>query len=122
MTIHVHRAQRCTYVELIRRFGNYPGAFAGVLAGKLHNGSWEAAVDKLSRGDYWHPEIALMIDDRGHLPLLTALKAAQPKSKTFRPKFGSMTTSLKGWLSLAHVLYSDRSRSRRRSSSQAEKS
>jgi hypothetical protein len=111
MTIHVHRAQRCTYTELIRRFGNYPGVFAAILAGKLHNGSWEAAVDKLSRGDYWHSEIALMSDELGYLQLLTALKAARPKSKTPRPKFGSMIRCLKGWLSRGHALHADRSRS-----------
>jgi len=82
-----------------------------ILAGKLHNGSWEAAVDKLSRGDYWHSEIALMSDELGYLRLLTALKAAQPKSKTSRPKFGSIIRYLKGWLSRAHALHADRSRS-----------
>jgi len=96
MSIHVHRAQRRSHIELIRRFGNYPKEILNVLTGKLYPNSREAAVERFARGDYWHPEIARMIDDSGYLQLLTALAAPRPKPGSLRAKFGWITRDRKG--------------------------
>ncbi|HEX4504805.1 MAG TPA: hypothetical protein VH722_03670 [Alphaproteobacteria bacterium] len=79
MSIHVLRAEGFTYTELCALFGENPSRLIQVLDGSLHPGSWEGALDKLSRGVYWHPRIVAMIMSLGGpQPLIVATKAANP--------------------------------------------
>ena len=79
MTVHVLRAEGFTYSELSVLFGDHASRLVQVLDGTLHPGSWEAALDKLSRGIYWHPRIvALVLSLGGPQPLIAATRAANP--------------------------------------------
>jgi len=79
MTVHVLRAEGFTYSELSVLFGDHASRLVQVLDGTLHPGSWEAALDKLSRGIYWHPRIvALVLSFGGPQPLIAATRAANP--------------------------------------------
>lgn len=78
MTLHVLRAQGLTYVELMRRFGNHSYEFTKILRGKVHQSSRYEAITRLSRGDYWHPEIVLLIEQFGSSQILTSLKPRPP--------------------------------------------
>jgi hypothetical protein len=84
MSIHVFRAGRSSYSELIRRFGDHQSHIAAILAGRLHPGSWEKAMERFTAGDYWHPAIAAMVDQVGYLQLLARLTAAHPKPRPRR--------------------------------------
>ena len=79
MSVHVLRAEGFTYSELCALFGDSPSRVIQVLDGTLHAGSWDAALDKLSRSVYWHPRIvALVLSLGGPQPLIAATKAANP--------------------------------------------
>lgn len=79
MTVHVLRAEGFTYGELCTLFGDHASRIIQVLDGTLHPGSWEAALEKLGRGVYWHPRIvALVLSFGGSQPLIAATKAANP--------------------------------------------
>jgi hypothetical protein len=79
MTIHVLRAEGFTYEELRRLFGEHTSRVVQVLDGALHPGSWEAALDRLTRGNYWHPRIVTLILALGGVePLIAATRAADP--------------------------------------------
>jgi hypothetical protein len=79
MSVHVLRAEGFTYSELCVLFGDNPNRVIQVLDGTLHPGSWEAALEKLERGVYWHPRIvALVLSFGGPQPLIAATKAANP--------------------------------------------
>ena len=79
MSIHVLRAEGFTYSELCSLFGDHASRVIQVLDGTFHPGSWEAALDKLERGIYWHPRIvALVMSLGGSQPLIASTKAANP--------------------------------------------
>lgn len=79
MSVHVLRAEGFTYSELCALFGDRANRVIQVLDGTVHPGSWEAALDKLSRGVYWHPRIvALVLSLGGPQPLIAATKGANP--------------------------------------------
>jgi hypothetical protein len=79
MTVHVLRAEGFTYNELCSLFDDNAGRIIQVLDGVLQPGSWEAALDKLERGIYWHPRIvALVLSFGGPQPMIAATKAANP--------------------------------------------
>ncbi len=85
MTIHVLRAEGFTYVELCRLFGDNTSRVTQVLDGVLHSGSWEAALEQLTRGHYWHPRIvALVLNLGGPAPLIVATKAADPAHRRYQ--------------------------------------
>src|SRR5271156_2728410 len=79
MTVHVLRAEGFTFSELSSLFGDHASRIIQILDGTLHPGSWEAALDKLERGIYWHPRIvALVLSFGGPQPMIAATKAANP--------------------------------------------
>jgi hypothetical protein len=79
MTVHVLRAEGFTFSELCGLFGDHASRIIQILDGTLHPGSWEAALDKLERGVYWHPRIvALVLSFGGPQPMIAATKAANP--------------------------------------------
>ena len=79
MSVHVLRAEGFTYSELCALFGDHASRVIQVLDGTLHPGSWEAALDTLTRGVYWHPRIvALVLSLGGRQPLIASTKAANP--------------------------------------------
>ena len=79
MTVHVLRAEGFTFSELSGLFGDHASRIIQILDGTLHAGSWEAALDKLERGVYWHPRIvALVLSFGGPQPMIAATKAANP--------------------------------------------
>ena len=56
-----------------------------VLDGSLHPGSWEAAVERLARGSYWHPRIVSLILALGGVePLIAATRAADPAKRRYQ--------------------------------------
>jgi hypothetical protein len=79
MSIHVLRAEGFTYSELSTLFGENASRIIQVLDGTIHPGSWEAALEKLERGVYWHPRVvAMILNLGGPEPLIAATKAANP--------------------------------------------
>jgi hypothetical protein len=79
------RAEGFTYVELCRLFDDHTSRVAQVLDGTLHPGSWEAAVDRLVLGQYWHPRIvALVLSLGGPAPLIIAAKASDPAHRGYQ--------------------------------------
>jgi hypothetical protein len=84
MTLHVLRAQGFTYAELTGLFGDHPTRIASLLDGTLHPGSWEAALERLRRGHYWHPRIAAIVLATGVEPIIAATEAADPARRRFR--------------------------------------
>ncbi len=80
MSIHIFHAQKTPTKELAKYFGNHPSAFSDILSGKLHPGSWDAAIFNFTHGYYWNPEITRIIDQRGYLQILSELSAGRPKS------------------------------------------
>ena len=51
MTVHVLRAEGFTYGELCSLFGDHTSRITQVLDGVLHPGSWDAALERLGRGN-----------------------------------------------------------------------
>jgi len=85
MTIHVLRAEGFTYVELCQLFGDHSSRVSQVLDATLHSGSWEAALEHLARGHYWHPRIvALILSLGGPAPLIAATRAADPAHRRYQ--------------------------------------
>jgi hypothetical protein len=79
MTVLVLRAVGVTYRELCLLFGEHSSRMTQILDGELHGGSWEAALQHLARGDYWHPKIVELAGKFGGSALLiAATKAADP--------------------------------------------
>ncbi|MDB5396693.1 MAG: hypothetical protein JWM91_4199 [Rhodospirillales bacterium] len=85
MTVHVLRAEGFTYGELCRLFGDHTSRITQVLDGKLHPGSWDQALERLARGNYWHPRIvAMVVAEGGAEPLIAATKAADPAKRRYQ--------------------------------------
>jgi len=84
MSVHVLRANGIIYSELTRLFGANPARFHEILSGALYPGSWEGAVDRLSRGDIWHPEISRLVERLGRHQVLAKLEAANPTKRRFQ--------------------------------------
>ena len=85
MTVHVLRAEGFTYGELCRLFGDHASRITQVLDGTLHPASWEGALERLARGNYWHPRIVAMgVAEGGAAPLIAATKAADPARRRYR--------------------------------------
>jgi hypothetical protein len=84
MTVHVLRAEGFTFVELCGLFGDPSSRIGQVLDGTLYPGSWDAALEHLGRGHYWHPRIvALVMAVGGAAPLIAATQAADPAHRRF---------------------------------------
>ncbi len=82
MAIHVLRAAGVTYSELSLLFGEHSSRITQILDGELHQGSWEAALERLERGDYWHPRIVELAGKvGGFILLIVATKAADPAAR-----------------------------------------
>jgi hypothetical protein len=84
MSVHVLRAHGMIYSELTRRFGANPARFHEILCGTLHPGSWEAAAERLAKGEPWHTEIAGLVADSGKDHILAELNAANPAKRRFQ--------------------------------------
>ncbi|MDB5395288.1 MAG: hypothetical protein JWM91_2794 [Rhodospirillales bacterium] len=93
MSVHVLRAQGVIFSELTRLFGVSPARFYEILYGNLYPGSWSSAVERLTANDIWHPDIALLIERRGHGQVLAAVKAANPNKKLFERELKRLRTS-----------------------------
>jgi hypothetical protein len=83
MLVHVLRAHGVIFSELTRLFGANPARFHEILSGARHPGSWEAAVDRLSHGDIWHPDVARLVERMGREHVLAGLKFANPSKRRF---------------------------------------
>jgi hypothetical protein len=81
--IHALRAAGIIYAELGRLFQQPAGRVTQVLMGELHDGSWVIAVERLERGEYWHPRIAELAATMGHEVLLTAARAGDPARRRY---------------------------------------
>lgn len=86
MSVHVLRAHGAIYSELTRLFGANPARFHEILTGALYPESWEAAVERLAKGDVWHPEIEHLVERLGQGQVLANLKAADPGKLRFKKK------------------------------------
>ncbi|HLG89655.1 MAG TPA: hypothetical protein VKZ79_20940 [Alphaproteobacteria bacterium] len=84
MSVHVLRAHGAIYSELTRLFGANPARFHEILTGALYPGSWEAAVERLARGDVWHPAIAQLVERYGRAQVLTTVKGSNPTKRRFQ--------------------------------------
>lgn len=93
MLVHVLRAHGTIFSELTQLFGANPARFHEILSGARHPGSWEAAVDRLSRGDFWHPEIARLVERLGREHVLAGLKAANPSKRRFQKELKRLRKS-----------------------------
>jgi hypothetical protein len=83
VTLHVLRATGSTYAELCRLFGDNSSRVTQVLDGDLYHGSWEAALERLRRGDYWRPEIVDLVERLGAQTLIIATKACDPAKRRY---------------------------------------
>jgi len=93
MSVHVLRAHGAIYSELTRLFGANPARFHEILSGTLYPGSWEAAVDRLARGDIWHPQIAQLVERVGRDQTLAPLKAVNPSKRRFQKELKRLRKS-----------------------------
>ncbi len=86
MTIHVLRAHGLTYRELERVVGDHPTRMSKVLDGTLHEGSWAAALARLSLGDCWHPTVADIVGQHGSERVLSGMKNADPRRRNYEQR------------------------------------
>ena len=93
MSVHVLRAHGAIYSELTRLFGANPARFHEILTGALYPGSWEAAVERLARGDIWHAEIAVLVERLGRERTLAPLKLANPSKRRFQKELKRLRKS-----------------------------
>lgn len=85
MAVHVMRAMGATYSELCLLLGEHSTRVTQILEGELHQGSWEAALERLEQDDYWHPSVIDLADKfEGSAPLIAATKAAAPAARRHR--------------------------------------
>ncbi len=83
-TLHVLRATGSTYAELCRLFGDHSWRLTQVLEGDLYDGSWEAALERLGRGEYWHPLIVDLVGRLGARTLIIATEACNPMKRRYQ--------------------------------------
>jgi len=93
MSVHVLRAHGSIFSELTRIFGANPARFHEILDGALYPGSWEAAVDRLTGGDVWSPEIAQLVERLGQAQVLASLQAANPRKRRFQKELKRLRRS-----------------------------
>ncbi len=93
MSVHVLRAHGVIFHDLKRLFGVNPARFYEILCGALFPGSWEAATDRLSAHEAWHPEIARLVEQHGYGPVLAALAGANPNKKHFEKELRRLRKS-----------------------------
>ncbi len=86
MTIHVLRAHGLTYRELERVVGDHPTRMSKVLDGTLHEGSWAAALARLSLGESWHPTVADIVGQHGSEGVLSGMKNADPLRRNYEQR------------------------------------
>jgi hypothetical protein len=84
MSVHVLRAAGVTYRELTQMFKEYPARLSRVLDGSLYAGSWDAAMERLSRGETWHPTVDALVRERGRDPVVASVKGANPCRRQYR--------------------------------------
>ena len=93
MSVHVLRAHGVIFSDLKRVFGVNPARFYEILCGALFPGSWEAATDRLTAEETWHPEIARLVAEHGYGPVLAALAGANPNKKHFEKELRRLRKS-----------------------------
>jgi hypothetical protein len=86
MTIHVLRAHGLTYRELERVVGDHPTRMSKVLNGTLHEGSWDEAVERLSRGQCWHPTVADLVGQHGTERIISTIRSADPRRRRYNQR------------------------------------
>ncbi len=84
MSVHVLRAHGVIFSELTQLFGVNPARFHEILCGKLHPGSWEAALNRLREGESWHPSISALIERLGRDEVIEMVQAASPTKRQFQ--------------------------------------
>jgi hypothetical protein len=93
MSVHVLRAHGVIFTDLKRLFGVNPARFYEILCGALLPGSWEAAVERLTHHETWHPDIARLVALHGCDQVLAALVAANPNKKQFEKELRRLRKS-----------------------------
>ena len=83
MSVHVLRAHGVIFSDLKRLFGVNPARFYEILCGAAFPGSWEAATERLSLRQTWHPDVARLAEQHGFDKALATLAAANPNKKQF---------------------------------------
>jgi hypothetical protein len=93
MSVHVLRAHGVIFSDLKRLFGVNTARFYEILCGVLFPGSWEAATERLTAQETWHPEIARLVGQHGFDHVLTALAGANPNKKHFEKELRRLRKS-----------------------------
>jgi len=83
-TLHVLRAIGVTYAELSLMFGERNSRVTQVLEGDLYGGSWESALERLERHEYWHPRVASFAEQLGSVTLAIAVRANDPARRSYQ--------------------------------------
>ena len=104
MSVHVLRAHGVIFTDLKRLFGVNPARFYEILCGVLLPGSWEAAVERLTIHETWHPDVARLVALHGCDRVLATLVAANPNKKQFEKELRRLrkSASFKGASSVQH--------------------
>jgi hypothetical protein len=93
MSVHVLRAHGVIFNDLKRLFGVNPARFYEILCGALLPGSWEAATERLTAHETWHPDIAQLVELYGYDQVLATLAAANPNKKQFEKELRRLRKS-----------------------------
>jgi hypothetical protein len=93
MSVHVLRAHGVIFRDLKRLFGVNPARFCEILCGALIPGSWEAATERLTARETWHPEIARLVEQHGFDQVLAVLAGANPSKKHFEKELRRLRKS-----------------------------
>ena len=93
MSVHVLRAHGVIFTDLKRLFGVNPARFYEILCGALLPGSWEAAIERLTVRETWHPDVARLVELHGCDQVLATLVAANPNKKQFEKELRRLRKS-----------------------------
>ncbi len=93
MSVHVLRAHGVIFTDLKRLFGVNPARFYEILCGALLPGSWEAAVERLTVHETWHPDVARLVALHGCDRVLATLMSANPNKKQFEKELRRLRKS-----------------------------
>jgi hypothetical protein len=93
MSVHVLRAHGVIFTDLKRLFGVNPARFYEILCGALLPGSWEAAIERLTVRETWHPDVARLVALHGCDQVLATLAAANPNKKQFEKELRRLRKS-----------------------------
>ncbi len=93
MSVHVLRAHGVIFSDLKRLFGVNPARFYEILCGAAFPGSWEAAAERLTARQAWHPDVARLAEQHGYDKVLATLVAANPNKKQFEKELRRLRKS-----------------------------